>query len=142
VTRQEIVHAAREYVGVPFQHQGRTKNGIDCGGLLICTAWDLGTLSRDWDGKPYPKQPTPQYVKWVFDTFWVKCSDLELKPGRVALMGLPVGPAIHIGLITSVNGRPYLLHASPDAGRVAEHRIDSVWRKRITAVYEYPGVED
>ena len=34
IKRREIVAAARDWVGVPYRHQGRTRNGIDCIGLL------------------------------------------------------------------------------------------------------------
>ena len=29
-TRSEIIEFARSWVGVPWRHQGRTRNGIDC----------------------------------------------------------------------------------------------------------------
>ena len=35
IKRREIVDAARNWVGVPYRHQGRTRNGIDCVGLLL-----------------------------------------------------------------------------------------------------------
>ncbi len=40
--RRQIVEAAREYLDVPWQHQGRNFYGIDCVGLLIQAGIRLG----------------------------------------------------------------------------------------------------
>jgi cell wall-associated NlpC family hydrolase len=30
-----IVSAARSWLGVPWRHQGRTRQGVDCAGLVV-----------------------------------------------------------------------------------------------------------
>lgn len=37
-----IVDKAREYIGISFIHTGRTKEGVDCTGLLCCVFAELG----------------------------------------------------------------------------------------------------
>ena len=44
---QEYVAACRQYLGVPFCHQGRSHRGVDCVGLLVCAARDLGIAVTD-----------------------------------------------------------------------------------------------
>jgi cell wall-associated NlpC family hydrolase len=140
VTRQQIVHAAREYVGVPFQHQGRSKNGIDCGGLVILVGKKLGTLPADWDCIPYPKEPKSEWMRDILNKFWNRC-DPELKPGRIVFMSFPGDPT-HLGVVSEYNGTPYIIHATSRDNRVVQHRLDSVWKRSIRMAFEYPGVED
>ena len=41
ITGQQVVEAARKYVGTPIMEGGRSREGIDCVGLVLCTARDL-----------------------------------------------------------------------------------------------------
>ena len=50
VTRADVVRVARSYVGVRWRHQGRTRAGIDCIGLVIAVAHDLGLTDYDFTG--------------------------------------------------------------------------------------------
>lgn len=49
--RVQIVSAARSYLGVPHVHQGRNREcGLDCVGLLLAVAQDVGARWHDLDG--------------------------------------------------------------------------------------------
>ena len=56
MTEIEIVN---KYLGIPYKHQGRGRDGLDCYGLLIAIFADLGIkifdieedYSRDWSWK-------------------------------------------------------------------------------------------
>ena len=37
-----IVAAARTWLGVPWRHQGRTRQGVDCAGLVVLVGRGLG----------------------------------------------------------------------------------------------------
>lgn len=48
MTRNQIIDCARGYLGTPWFHRGRVKNvGVDCVGLLVCVARDLGHSVED-----------------------------------------------------------------------------------------------
>lgn len=49
-TGQDVIDAARKYIGVKWQHQGRSKFGIDCVGLIVKTAEDLNIPAEDHRG--------------------------------------------------------------------------------------------
>ena len=53
--RQRIVEEAKTWLGVPYRHAGRNRQGIDCAGLVIKVGHgcDLGS----YDTKNYPKRP-------------------------------------------------------------------------------------
>lgn len=42
VERQQIVETAMSYIGVKYGHQGRTRQCLDCGGLILVVARELG----------------------------------------------------------------------------------------------------
>ena len=50
-TRDRIIQTALDYLDTPYHHQGRVKGvGVDCAGLVICVARDLGLSDYDLDG--------------------------------------------------------------------------------------------
>ena len=42
ITGEQIAEAARKYIGSPIVEGGRSQDGLDCVGLMLCTARDLG----------------------------------------------------------------------------------------------------
>jgi cell wall-associated NlpC family hydrolase len=52
--RTDIVAAARTYLGVPWRHQGRTRAGLDCAGLIVMVARDLAL--SDYDSTAYGRR--------------------------------------------------------------------------------------
>ena len=40
-TSDEVVREARTWVGVPFRHQGRSRSGVDCGGIIVVVLREL-----------------------------------------------------------------------------------------------------
>jgi cell wall-associated NlpC family hydrolase len=42
ITGAMVAEAARQYVGAPIVEGGRSREGCDCVGLIVCTARDLG----------------------------------------------------------------------------------------------------
>ena len=47
MTRADLVAAARTYLGVPWKHYGRTRNGVDCVGLIVLSLEDAGAPVED-----------------------------------------------------------------------------------------------
>jgi cell wall-associated NlpC family hydrolase len=42
-----IIAAARSWLGVPWRHQGRTRQGVDCAGLVVLVGRGLGLDDYD-----------------------------------------------------------------------------------------------
>lgn len=63
MSAEAFVAAARSYIGVPWKHQGRSRAGLDCIGLIILAGRDIGIavplvanygpIQAYWQMKPY-----------------------------------------------------------------------------------------
>lgn len=143
VTGADIARTARGYLGVPYLHLGRSRHGLDCAGLVLLTAHDLGLT--DWDDTAYSRQPDTVHLRACVEKLCrrVCCGDCA-RPGDVLLMTIR-GSAQHLGIVTvaAAEGRPaYLIHAYQTPGRVVEHSIDRRWRRRIVGVYRWRGLSE
>lgn len=119
---------ARQYLGVPFRHQGRNPAlGIDCIGLLILVC---GGSEHD---TTYGREPhdglLETHLRMAFGN-----PVSGMRPGDVAAIRW-AGPVRHVGIVGEIDGALSLIHTSSGVGRVVEHRLDAKWRKRIAGVY-------
>ena len=141
MTREkQIIAAARSYLGVPFQHQGRSRLGLDCLGLLVCIARDCnlrqgGVLLSECDETTYGHYPDAHDLKRRLELVLSPCSSPAL--GSVVLLSHD-GAARHLGIVANytASAEEYsLIHAYAPARCVVEHRLDASWRKRIAQCY-------
>lgn len=132
--RDEIIAAARRYLGVRYHHQGRNRAGLDCAGLVVAVARDLG-VSTAGDMIGYSRTPDGASLKAALDSSAARpVSDFQ--PGDILLMRFQAQPQ-HIAIATDIG----IIHSYLMARRVVEHRLDAEWRARIVAAYAFPGVE-
>lgn len=131
----KLVAAARSYLGVPFRHRGRTRNGMDCIGLLWRAYADCGVTLKD--RKVYGREPYRDGLReelqsqlgdpLEFDALW--------KPGDVVLIEFH-GVPHHVAFFGDyLHGGLSLIHSYGDVGYVTEHRLDDAWTQRILAVF-------
>lgn len=148
VTRQMVVETARSYEDTPFHHLGRVKGiGVDCVGLVLCIAEDLGL--KDVHGVPLLRHDYPDYSPQPLGDFVMhECKKRLIEkpiglmlPGDVITMKVPYS-ACHAGLIMERQGSLYVIHAlnSSTVPRVIEHIIDKKWKHAITGAFNLPGV--
>lgn len=78
-----MIAAARSYIGTPFKHQGRSRDGIDCVGLLVLVARDLGFSVID---RPvYPRAPKSDLLESMVARQGQRAAGWE--PGCIVLYG-------------------------------------------------------
>lgn len=137
IARSDIVAAARSFLGVPFQHQGRLKTaGIDCIGLIAGVGDVLGIPFDDVQG--YPASPDGKTLVKLFDGTLKPLPDLEYHVGDTLVFWITHRRfPMHAGIVTDRG----IIHTHAGVGRVVEHRLDERWAKRIVKAYEAPGVE-
>ncbi len=141
IARTDIVDAAREWLGTPYQHQASLPGvGCDCLGL-VRGVW------RELIG-PEPEPMRPYSQDWaeaggdetllaIGAAHFVPVPNDEWQVGDVLLFRFRDGvPAKHVAI---ASGPARMIHAHERAC-VAEVAIIPFWRRRIVAAFAFPGV--
>lgn len=153
--REQWLRAVRSYEGVKFLHQGRSRAGIDCVGLLSCAAHDLGMPNevqaslRDYQRAPDSDMFRRRIVDFLEPLPYNRLQPLrqQVKKGDVIAFwidrhGLPR----HVAVYTGVNrhSQDTMIHAYAKSPKcVVEQPIDGgFWTQRIDSLWKLPGIED
>ena len=135
---EEIIAAARQCVGVPFRHQGRSLDtGMDCAGVALYVAAAIGCDSLDVSG--YGRSPASGHLELTLDSQpdLNRVLDIDARqPGDLLLMRFAREPQ-HLAVLVGEN----IIHAYASIGRCVEHRLDLSWARRIVRVYRFVGVD-
>lgn len=137
-TRTEVVAAARKYLGAEWRHQARSETALDCAGLVVRVARDLGLA--DVRVADYAEHPDGVALMAACARYMRKITLRSFAAGDVLVLKFGVSPQ-HFGIVGDYFAGGFsLIHAYRGAERVVEHRLDDVWRRRIVAAYMLPGV--
>ena len=135
-TAEAFVAAARSYVGVPWRHLGRSRTGLDCIGLVLLAAREVGVELPD----PAPYAREPQGTRLLEGILAHAERVSEILPGDVLLfrMGLYGG---HVG-IASMHPAwsvPACLHAYAPRRQVVEQPMDAELRAALIGAFRLPA---
>ncbi len=139
-TPADVVATARSMLDTPWMHQARLPGaGLDCAGLLICTARALELVAQDWDINAYTRHPD--------GTLADLCAEhmeqiVELELGAVLVVAIEQDPQ-HIGIVGDYrHGGWSLIHASSNSQppRVVETRLMFARNMTLRGVYRLRGV--
>jgi len=133
LSRSDIIGAARAYLGVPYLHQGRTRQGLDCVGLLLCVAHDLGIT--DYEIDHYSRVPSGRMMQRLLAKHVTRVPLSDLHTADILHIAFQQQPQ-HLAFVTDKG----MIHADSRHGVVEHHLVDP-WRSRIRAAYRVPGVE-
>ncbi len=135
----EIVAAARRWIGTPYRHQASLMGvGCDCLGL-VRGVW------RDMVGDE-PEAPPPYTPDWAETRrdddllnaalrWFAPVATGEARAGDLIVFRWRDGsPAKHLGIATSSSR---MIHAH-DGACVCEVAIGAAWRRRIAGVFAFP----
>ena len=132
-----MVLAARECLGTPFQHQGRVPGvGLDCVGVAIYAAREVGLNPVDVQG--YGETPNNGALRTALnsqpDLESVSLQDMP-QEGDILLFRLRKEPQ-HVGICTGTG----VIHAYSVVGICCEHDLCTKWRSRIVGIYRVKGL--
>jgi len=136
--RQEIVDAARKYADVPWVHQGRNKYGIDCVGLLVLVARDVGL-------KPLDVTTYSQFynssilIKAFIENGCKKITKTTAQSGDIMAINIGRCP-MHVGILSEKRGIKHIIHAFRPSRFVREEEIYPLMWKRFAFGFKFPGL--
>ena len=137
--RSDIVAAARSYLGVPWQHLGRSRQGLDCIGLVVRVFQDTGIPVEDQ--RNYTRGPQVQNFRAVVNAHTTRGTMAYIRPGQIGVFKQEQYP-MHVGVIGMDNfGQLTLIHAAAGNRRVVEVPLRE-WQHDLIDVREVPGIED
>lgn len=137
--KSSVFLAVRRFLGVPYRHQGRGGDGLDCLGLLLAVAkiLQLRDAQGAWlaEGDRWDYGWRPDGVAFEAELAQRMRPAETPQAGDVALFRLQGNPQ-HVGILSDLpDGRRGLIHAHAPAGRVVEHGFDGPWPRRLHAVF-------
>lgn len=140
IDRQRLIDDVRNFVGLPYHHQGRDENGLDCVGLIIAALRLQGIdpqAPADY-GKNPPGDLLPRLINQS-GLFYEVPPDQRL-PGDMLLFVIRREPQ-HLGLLVErrEDGVEIMVHSADVVMRVQAATLGEAWVRRIAAVYRSNG---
>jgi cell wall-associated NlpC family hydrolase len=131
-----LVAEARTWIGVPFVHQGRSRFGVDCVGLVL----GVRNALEPWpeamaEARTYRRKPEDGLMLMKALQY---CRETD-KPaaGVVALIRWPADTtASHVGILTPDT----IIHAYERVGKVLEVGFRHPWDAWTEKYFRLPGV--
>ncbi|WP_072392066.1 NlpC/P60 family protein [Hyphomicrobium sp. CS1GBMeth3] len=141
-TRDAVIAAARGWIGTPYHHQASVKGiGADCLGLIRGVWRDLygaeaerpPAYSRDWGEVSGIETLVAAATRHL-----IARDKANPAPGDVLIFRMRDGAiAKHAAILATPTT---MIHAS-EHHRAAEIAFGIWWRRRLAAVFSFPGIE-
>jgi cell wall-associated NlpC family hydrolase len=138
-TRAQIIAEARTWIGVRWRHQGRTRRGVDCVGLVVLTGRACGLPIEDFTA--YQRHAHGHALLDPFDAQGVAVQLSAARPGDVIIFVDRHYPC-HVGILSEKAGVMAVVHAMADYGKVWETPYAGEWQRNARFAYAFPGLED
>lgn len=137
--RSKCIDLARSYIGTPWKHKGRTKNGIDCIGVPYMVGKELGLHDYD-DSLDYGRQARNYDFMRALAPLGVRVRDLtQIQDADILILRIPIFPQ-HVGMASHIGNRQTMIHASVDARKVVEEYLTDEVKRTIIAAFRYRGL--
>jgi cell wall-associated NlpC family hydrolase len=140
VTRTQIVKTAQSLVGTPWKHQGRSRRGVDCVGLIYLIAKELDILPDRLDIPAYRREPDGS-VRGYFDAHMHLRSPDDLKPGMVLLHSFNGSP-FHASVVINAKAGAIIHGTAARRAVVVDLFKGQKDGMRLHAAYDFKGVAD
>lgn len=137
--KEAFVEAARSWIGVRYKHLGRDRYGVDCIGVVIKSAHEVGWT--DYDTLNYPRRPNPKDFLRELNNQLIRIPKKQVGHGDVAVFAEPRHPC-HTGIIDiDERGRKYVIHAYAPAKMVLREPLTHDRLERLVMAFRVPEDE-
>jgi len=125
----------KSYIGLPFAKQGRSRQGVDCWGLVYIFYKEVFGIELPTYTDAYTDPMNRQEVQNAFEDhaadLWNKIPPADAQPGDCILFSIHTRP-IHVGIMIDAIR---FLHVQEGIDSVIERITSERWNKRIEGVY-------
>jgi hypothetical protein len=135
VNGSDFVTAARSFMGCRWRHQGRSREGVDCIGLVVAAraAVGLETLDVNDYSRKQPGEPMLKYCR----EHMLPIGRDALQPGDILVMAY--GDFRHMAIVADcVYGGLSIIDAHFEIGKVVERRLDDSLLSRVRGCFRMP----
>jgi cell wall-associated NlpC family hydrolase len=119
VQAQEVIKAARSYIGTPYRYGGSTRKGMDCSGLL-CSSFEVANIKL-------PRTSNEQA------SYGSEVRLANLSPGDLVFFAERKGSnrISHVGMVTEVNAKNEVkfIHSSTSRGVIEDDFYAEYYQK-------------
>lgn len=136
ISGDRIAEEARRWVGTPYVHQGRTRFGVDCVGLIVCVRHAVEPIPA-WLEEQTNYRPVPSDDR-LLQRVATHCDRIETaEQGCLIVIKWPYSqhPA-HVALFADGN----MIHAYGKVREVVEHGYRGPWLRQTHSLWRLPGV--
>lgn len=133
----DVVTEARSWVGTRWQHQGRSREGVDCAGLVIEVA--KACRGSTFDITDYPRIATDEQMVELCAQHLQRIRFAEIEAGDVLVFAFDRQRHMAIAADYLYGGLSFIHAYSLAPRRVVEMRLDERWRSRLMAAFRFPG---
>lgn len=139
-TPDNVIAVLQTWIGVPWRHQGRTRFGIDCAGLIAIAAIEI--VGKEYveqhDITNYARVPNQYDLVDKLELFCDRIDVTELKKGDI--VAISDGPyPCHLGFISERYNSLYMIHSSARVRKVVEEPFSEFWRLKLSRCYRPRG---
>lgn len=118
-----------KYIGIPFEYNGRTKEKLDCYGLVML-------LYKEIHGVDLPDVNSPSVlaeIHTLVESELLKWCPAELEAGCIIIFNIR-GYGAHVGYYI---GDDMFIHTWEKTHGVTIERLSLCWQHRILGVYKW-----
>lgn len=129
------------YIGLPYVSHGRTREAIDCFGILQMFYMEQFGIELDGEGFTYANASISEQVERDLryeESKRVWSDSDELRFGDVLLFRIK-GFVSHVGIVIDVANRLFL-HSFPGRDSCIESMESLAWKKRIVGIKRHVDV--
>ena len=134
-----VANQAMTWVSKRWRHQGRTRHGIDCIGLIIMVARELGL--SEFDTHAYERSPDGVEFMAGFKEQMDYVRPGRDQQGDVIVLRDQVLPC-HCGIFVEYRGVRHVVHAAARHRRVIVQPFVGEFVSNRIAVFSYRGLVD
>jgi len=130
---KEIIVEARSWLDTPYCYQQAIKGvGVDCIQFVL-SVLNNTNVSNNIELYKYSKISNPNRIKEYLDLYGEEVKEPYV--GCIVFWGVRPKIPTHFGFYSELHGKPAIIHASSNIGKVVEHNIpkeqmaliDSFW---------------